>query len=87
MDLCKYLLTQYPTTHKNSSQLLNYPELPKDTQLPTDNQYYSRISIFLGILLVIPRTTLFVQGITQIALQLLVLLFKVYFCETQYLLY
>ena len=65
----------------------NYPELPKDTQLPTNNQYYSRISIFLGIILVILRTTLFVQGITQIALQLLVLLFKVYFCETQYLLY
>ena len=87
MDLCKLLLTQYPITHKNSSQLPNYPELPNDTQLPINNQYYSRISIFLGIILVIPRTTLFVQGIMQIALQLLVLLFKVYFCETQYLLY
>ena len=80
---------QYPITHKNSPQLPNYPELPKVTQLPKNNQYHSLISIFLGIglLLVIPRTTLFVQGITQIALQLLVLLFKVYFCETQYLLY
>ena len=80
-------LQQYPITHKNSSQLPNYPELPKVTQLPKNNQYYSRIPIFLGIILVIPRTALFVQGITQIALQLLVLLFKVYFCETQYLLY
>ena len=78
---------QCPITHKNSSQLPNYPELPKVTQLPKNNQYHSRISIFLGILLIIPRTTLFVQGITQIALLLLVLLSKVYFCETQYLLY
>ena len=76
--------SQYPITHKNSPQ---FPELPKVTQLPKNNQYHSRISIFLGILLVIPRTTLLAQEITQIALQLLVLLFKVYFCETQYLLY
>ena len=64
---------QYPITRKNSPQLPNYPELPKVTQLPKNNQYHSRISIFLGILPVIPRTNLLVQGITQIALQLLVI--------------
>ena len=74
------IVPNYPITQ-------SYPKLPKVTQLPKNNQYYSRLSIFLGIILVIPRTTLFVQGITQIALLLLVLLFKVYFCETQYLLY
>ena len=64
---------QYPITRKNSPQLPNYPELPKVTQLPKNDQYHSRISILLGILLVIPRTTLLFQGITQIALQLLVI--------------
>ena len=62
---------QYPITRKNSPRLPNCPELLKVTRLPKDNQYHSRISILLGILLVIPRTTLLVQGITQIALQLL----------------
>ena len=61
---------QYPITRKNSPRLPNYPELPKVTQ---NDQYHSRISILLGILLIIPRTTLLVQGITQIALQLLII--------------
>ena len=83
--------TQLPTKIVPITQLPRvtqiYPELPKYTQLPTNNQYYSQILLFLGKILVIPSTTHFVQGIRQTALQLLVLLFKVYFCETQYLLY
>ena len=61
---------QYPITRKNSPRLPNYPKLPN---YPQNYQYHSRIPILLGILLVIPRTTLLVQGITQIALQLLVI--------------
>ena len=98
MDLCKiitYTVPNYPQKWFPITQLPRvtqiYPELPKYTQsypnIPTNNQYYSRILLFLSKILVIPRTTHFVQGITKIALQLLILLFKVYFGETQHLLY
>ena len=60
------IVPEYPITQ-------NYPKLPKVTRLPQNDQYHSRISILLGILLVIPRTTLLVQGIMQIALRLLVI--------------
>ena len=63
LDLDNNYPQQYPITLKNSP---NYP-------ITQNYQYHSRISIFLGILLVIPRTILLVQGITQIALQLLII--------------
>ena len=56
--------TQLPT------KIVPITQLPKITQ---NYQYHSRISILPGILLVIPRTILLVQGITQIALQLLII--------------
>ena len=75
MDLCKIITytvpnypqnsSQLPNYPQNSSQLPNYPELPKFTHLPTINQYYSRILFCLSKLIIIPRTTHFVQGITQ----------------------
>ena len=56
--------TQLPT------KIVPITQLPRITQ---NYQYHSRISILLGILLVIPRTILLVQGIMQIALQLLII--------------
>ena len=63
LDLDNNYPQQYSITHKNS------PNNP----ITQNYQYHPRISILLGILLVIPRTILLVQGIMQIALQLLII--------------
>ena len=59
MDLCKIITSTVHNYPQNSSQLPNYPELPNKPNYP---QFYQ---ILRSKLLVIPRTTHFVQGITQ----------------------
>ena len=86
MDLPKintYPVHEYP---RNNSQLPpNYPVTPITHKLPSKPNYPQITKYYVVKLLVIPRTTHFVQGITQIDYSYFYS--KIYFGETQYLCY